>query len=90
MLSSSAPGYEYKKVGLLLGNFFAVMRISMGDFAIITASQYLHQVENVVFWVIWALAVIIQCIIFMNFIVAEAGNSYNEVKEQLENVIQQQ
>ena len=28
------------------------------------------------------------CIIFLNFIVAEAGNSYNEVSEQLENIVQ--
>lgn len=34
--------------------------------------------------------IIISCIVFLNFIVAEAGNTYNEVSEQLENVIQQQ
>ena len=81
MLSPGAPGYEYKKIGLLLGNFLSVMRISMGDFAIITAAPYLHMVDNIVFWIIWTFAVFIQCIIFMNFIVAEAGNSYNQVSE---------
>jgi hypothetical protein len=86
-LNPSAPGYEYRKIGLLLGNFITIMRISMGDFAVIAAVEYLHEIENMMFWIIWTLAVIIQCIIFMNFIVAEAGNSYNEVSEQLENVI---
>jgi len=55
------------------------MRISMGDFAIIAAAEFLTPIENYMFWVVWLLAVVVQCIIFLNFIVAEASNSYEEV-----------
>jgi hypothetical protein len=80
-LSMSAPGIEYNKIGLSLGNFLATVRISMGDFAIIGAAQYLDHPENMLFWSIFVMAVVIQCIIFMNFIVAEAGATYSKVSE---------
>ena len=62
----------------------------MGDFGAITPSDYLTPAENYIFWVIWILTAVITCIIFLNFIVAEAGASYTAVSEQLENYIQQQ
>ena len=39
------------------------------------------------YWIIWFLIVVIQCIIFLNFIIAEASNSYTVVKENLEQLI---
>lgn len=51
--------------------------MSMGDFGCITPSDYLTPEENWIFWVIWTITVVVSCIIFLNFIVAEAGNSYN-------------
>jgi len=84
------PGLEYKKIGLFFGNLFQTVRISMGDFSIIAAAEYLDDSENIIFWVIFLLTCIITCIIFLNFIVAEAGNSYNEVSEELSNFIWQQ
>ena len=88
-LADGAPGAEYLKIGLFFGNFLSIIRISMGDFAIISAAEFLTPVENYLFWLIWLLCVTVNCIIFLNFIVAEAGNSYNEVSEDLENFIQQ-
>ena len=88
-LSEEAPGQEYKKIGLFFGNIFTAVRISTGDFPIIDSAEWLTPGENVMFWVIWFMTVVVTAIIFLNFIVAEAGNSYNEVSEQLENFIQQ-
>lgn len=62
----------------------------MGDFGAIAAADYLTAQENYLFWFIWLLTAVITCIIFLNFIVAEASASYTEVSEQLENYIQQQ
>jgi|DEB0MinimDraft_12_1074336.scaffolds.fasta_scaffold139483_1 hypothetical protein len=62
----------------------------MGDFAIIAAADYLSETDNYMFWLIWLVTVVLTAIIFLNFIVAEASNSYTEVSEQLENYIQQQ
>lgn len=86
-MRNDAPGLEYAKIGLFFGNFMSVMRISMGDFALMEAVEYLSPIENYLFWLIWILCVIVNCIIFLNFIVAEAGNSYNNVSEELENFI---
>ena len=90
VLDPSAPGIEYIKIGLFFGNIFQVVRISMGDFAVIAAADYLPEAENYLFWVIWLITVVLTCIIFLNFIVAEASASYTEVAEQLENYIQLQ
>ena len=89
-MSAGSPGIEYEKVGLLMGNIFSVMRLSMGDFGCITAADYLKPFENYVFWMIFLLNAVITCIIFLNFIVAEAGNTYNIVSEEIDNYIQQQ
>jgi len=40
-LSDSAPGVEYKKIGLFFGNILQTVRISMGDFGAIAAADYL-------------------------------------------------
>lgn len=89
-LSEEAPGQEYKKIGLFFGNIFTAVRVSMGDFPIIDSAEWLSPAENIMFWCIWLMTTVVTAIIFLNFIVAEAGNSYNEVSEQLENFIQQQ
>lgn len=89
-LDDGAPGVEYKKIGLFFGNILQTVRISMGDFGVIGAADYLTAEENYLFWFIWLLTAVITCIIFLNFIVAEASASYTEVSEQLENYIQQQ
>jgi len=89
-LSSDAPGIEYDKIGLFFGNFIQTIRLSMGDFAAIDAANTLSKNENYVFWIVWFVTVVVTCIIFLNFIVAEASASYTTVSEQLENFIQQQ
>jgi hypothetical protein len=88
-LNSDAPFHEYKKVGLGIGYFLDVMRISMGDLGSIAAAEHLNsQGEIIAYWIIMLGCVFINCIIFMNFIVAEAGSIYNEVSENLEQIIQ--
>lgn len=87
-LKEGSPGYEYDKIGLFLGNIFTTVRLSMGDFASIEAADTLEQAENFSFWIIWFITVVVTCIIFLNFIVAEASASYAKVSEELENYIQ--
>ena len=62
----------------------------MGDFAAIDASTELEKAENLLFWLMWILTVVITSIIFLNFIVAEASASYSHVVETLESVIQKE
>lgn len=66
---------------MLLGNFVQTVRLSMGDFAAIDAADTLNVNENLLFWFIWLVTVVITCIIFLNFIVAEASAVYTKVSE---------
>lgn len=59
------------------------MRISMGDYDFDGAND-LKDVENIVYWICWLLMVTITCIIFLNFIIAEASNSYTNVMDTLD------
>ena len=64
--------------------------MSIGDYANLPAAGSLSYTSNIVYWFIWLITVIVTCVIFLNFIVAEASNSYNEVSEYLEEFIQKQ
>jgi len=79
----SIPYGEYAHLDIFMGNFMAVLRTSMGDFDF-SAADYLTPNENVLFWCIWFAIVLMTCIIFLNFIIAEASASYEKVKERLE------
>ena len=59
------------------------MRISMGDYDFDGAND-LEDIENIVYWICWLLMVTITCIIFLNFIIAEASNSYSNVMATLD------
>ena len=68
-----------------MGEFMWTLRLSIGDGSIIGASKLLGtKTENRIFWLLWILITIITSVIFLNFIVAEAGASYTKVTETLE------
>jgi len=64
--------------------------MSMGDFSAIGAQKTLNAVESKIFWLLWLVTSIMTCIIFLNFVVAEACASYARVKEYLGAVIQRE
>lgn len=49
--------------------------------------MYLSEAENKLFWIIWLMVVVLTCIIFLNFIIAEASASYQSVKDRLSAMI---
>ena len=66
-----------------MGSIANVLRISLGDFDF-GAANYLTEDENILFWALWALVVVLTNVIFMNFIIAEASASYEKVTEWLD------
>ena len=70
-------------VGLFVGNLLTTLRMSMGDFGFDSAIL-LDPAENVIYWFTWLLIVLITCIIFLNFISAEASASYEKVSADLD------
>ena len=81
------PGNEYSKIGLFVGNLLITLRMSMGDFGF-EAATMLDRYENQLYWICWFLIVIVTCIIFLNFIIAEASASYEKVAANLEPTIE--
>jgi hypothetical protein len=70
----------------LLANIFTVTRISLGDFDF-EAPTKLDDFENIIFWIVWFAIVMMTCIIFLNFIIAEVSSSYEEVKSRIQGLI---
>tara|TARA_B110000285_G_C15105591_1_gene607727 strand:- start:221 stop:628 length:408 start_codon:yes stop_codon:yes gene_type:complete len=76
---------EYKHIGLYLGTVISTARISIGDFsAIDTSAELTDKADNYMFWLIWLFVMGATCIVFLNFIVAEASASYAVVMETLD------
>ena len=60
--------------------------MSLGDFNF-DASIYLTKEENYIYWCMWFCVVLMTCIVFLNFIIAEASNSYDGVMSRLEAMV---
>ena len=75
---------EYYHLPGFFKNYFATIRISIGDFSLISAVEYMNEVDMAIFWIMWIIIMITTCVVFLNFIVAEVSNSYNEVSLKLE------
>ena len=60
--------------------------MSLSDFDF-TASIYLTKEENYIYILAWLAVVLMTCIVFLNFIIAEVSNSYEGVINRLEALI---
>ena len=63
--------------------------MSLGDFDF-EASMQLTPWENYMFWFYWFLTVLVSCIIFLNFLIAEVSSSYEKVMETVDAQVFQQ
>jgi hypothetical protein len=77
------PYEEFKHLNLFAGNFLMVFRASMGDFSMIATSLYLKESDNHLFWMQFFFILVLTNIIFLNFVIAEAGSSYSNVQGKL-------
>lgn len=64
----------------------SVLRISLGDFDDFGEVVYLEPMESSIYWFVWILIVVLTCIVFLNFIIAEVSASYEKVKERLDSL----
>ena len=81
------PQEEHKYIGTFFGNVMTVFRAALGDFTVVWASLYLDEVDNCIFWLIFFCILFTTNIIFLNFVIAEASNSYQNVSEKLQQYI---
>lgn len=80
-------GKEYYHLGLFAGEILWTLRVSIGDNSLIGESSKLAPAENYLFWFCWFVSVMVSCVVFLNFIVAEASNTYAVVTDTLEATI---
>jgi hypothetical protein len=78
---------EFQSIGLLVGEFMWTFQISMGNFSLIPSISNLSLLESQIFWLLWFITTLMTCIVFLNFVVAEAMGSYERVIESLQPVI---
>ena len=86
---SSYSGQEFEKIGKFWANILSVYRNSLGDFDF-GATIVLDEFQNHLFWFFWTIIVTVNCIVFLNFIIAEVGNSYSNVKENVDLFVKQE
>lgn len=83
-------GQEYKFTGLWIGQMLWTLRASIGDFSVIDASPFIENSwENHIFWACFFFVVFSSCVVLLNFIVAEASQSYAAVSENIDQIIWQ-
>lgn len=77
---------DYKFMGMWAGELLWTLRMTVGDFHIIKATPK-DTVSKYLFWIGFLTIIFSSNIILLNFIVAEASNSYNRVVEKLDQII---
>jgi hypothetical protein len=87
--ATSVPGEEYDQIGLFWGNIITIIRWSVGDNDF-SGVSLLKKENQVLFWICWVIVLYIMCIIFLNFIIAEASASYERVGINLDNLVRYQ
>ena len=70
-----------------VANLILILRFAMADFDNIGFIETLSDNENRAFWFLWVLVVILTAIIFMNFVIAKAGNTYERISEHVNEYI---
>jgi len=68
---------------MFYGHFLYVFRAACGDFSMYNAATYLDETSNWIFWFLFVVILVVTKIIFMNFVIAEALNSYTKIKQKL-------
>jgi hypothetical protein len=74
----NSPISEYSQIGLAPTYLITTLRMSMGDFGFDAANMLSHPL-NGIYWALWLIIVVVTNIIFLNFIIAEACSSYENV-----------
>lgn len=85
----SYPGVEYQYVPKFFRHPITVLRMSLADFDF-SESVYLPPFESNIFWLTWILVVLITCIVFLNFIIAEVTTSYQTVNDHIQGLVEKE
>lgn len=85
----SFPGVEYQYISQTLRQTITILRTSLGDFDF-AESIYLPPFENRFYWFTWVMIVMMTCVVFLNFIIAEVSSSYQIVSDHINGLIEKE
>lgn len=80
---------EYEHLPYFARQFFASIRISLADFNFMFVIT-LQPFDQNMFWLVWFIQVMLTCIAFLNFIIAEVSSSYQSVKSRVDGLIKKE
>jgi len=74
---------EYTYMPKFFAYWFSTFNVSLGNFDFDPPTALNGKSENIMYWFLWSITLITTNIVFLNFIIAEASESYAKVKETL-------
>ena len=89
VMETDMEGEEYENMIPTFRGFIQVFRNSIGDISAVgldswreerTNDPILSAVANGIVWIFWFINVFTMTIVFLNFVIAEVGNTYNDIK----------
>lgn len=80
---SDCPSPEYSKLPKVVATIIMLTRSAVGEHNM-DQVKALPPDEQVVWWALFVVFVLIAALIFLNFIIAEIGNSYEAVKGEID------
>jgi hypothetical protein len=79
--------WEYLFLPKYLAYILSTFNVSLGNFDFAPQQALTTASENQLYWVLWLIVLFMTNIIFLNFIIAEASESYARVKDTLDESI---
>ena len=76
------PRSEYIGISPISRNLLNVARMTVADNDY-GSVVYLNYYQKTLYWILWVIILYVMSILLLNFIIAEACNSYNKVYENL-------
>jgi hypothetical protein len=75
---------EYQFLPKFFAYWLSTFNVSLGNFDFGPPDMLNNGSENIMYWVLWTVTLVVTNIVFLNFIIAEASESYAKVKETIE------
>lgn len=74
----------YESLNPITANYLTMLRFSLGDFSDLEMLTGLSPGEKILFWAVFLISVFVAALIFLNFVIAEVGNTYSDIRQNVE------
>ena len=91
VMENDTEGEEYKSMSRTFSSCIKIFRNSIGDISPVSLTRWkseningdpmLSKLATGIVWSFWFINVFTMTIVLLNFVIAEVGNTYNDIKE---------